>query len=130
MTSFKKIYDFRDDNRWTLLKERVFGTSSAEVGRRPADGLIPGTRGWFKAINNGTIPAHKINGVISRVYMTGHNDFPEFEIDSDGIKTTWVREGDETKYISGRQVVLTYAEQKLKNGHVSRHIIEVKISTD
>ena len=101
-----------------------------ELGSKATDGFTPGTNEWFKAIDNGTIPTLKIEGVITRTFMSGHNDFAEFEIESNGIMSTWNREGDTTKYIEGRKVVLKYAEQKLKNGSVIRHTLEVYTTTD
>src|SRR5687768_14453057 len=100
MKSFKSIYDFRKDNEFIeFVSVRVFGNKSRN---QPIDGLIPGTIEWFAKIDAEQIPLYKVQGVISRVYMTGHNDWPEFEIDSDGVKTGWTRMGNDTEYIVGR----------------------------
>jgi hypothetical protein len=130
MASYKRIYNYRDDNRRTLFNHIPFANSSAEFGAKTADGLNPGTTEWLTAIDDGTIATHKVTGIITRVYVSGHNDYTEFEIDSEGKKTTWPREGDITRYIVGQQIIITYAEQRLRNGQLCRHILQIEISTN
>ena len=52
--------------------------------------------------------------MISEVYMSGHNDFPEFEVDDGTIRTQWMRLGDDSAYIVGRSIRLQYVEMKFK----------------
>jgi hypothetical protein len=131
MTKFNKIYDFSTDNKKIdFLKEFVFTKKFDKIKGQPVDGYIPGTIEWFNAINKGEIPICEISGVISKVYFTGNN-WPLFEIDNNGIKTTWTREGDTKKYIANKKVILRYIKQKLINGHVDIYetILDVKISS-
>lgn len=130
MTSYKKIYDFyTDSKKIEFLREFVFTKKFDKIRGQPVDGYIPGSNEWFTAINEGDIPLYEIKGVISNVYVTGNN-WPLFEIDSNGTKTTWTREGDRTKYITNRLVILRYVKQKLINGHVDIYetTLDVKIS--
>ncbi len=46
--------------------------------------------------------------------MSGHNDWPEFEIDDGAKKTRWTREGSNEMYRVGRRVRLKYVLQKPK----------------
>lgn len=88
MKTFQVLYDFREDKQFIeFLRDWIFAKRFSETEGQPVDGFIPGSTEWFTKIDEGQIPLFKITGVISRVYMTGHNDWPEFEIDSDGVKT-------------------------------------------
>ncbi len=78
------------------LMARVVGQQV--VGQRPAAaadrqkasrgttdfGYVPeiaifGSADWWAAVEDGRIERHMIEGVISRLYMTGHGDWPEVE---------------------------------------------------
>ena len=65
-------------------------------------------------MEEGIIPALTVDGVISQVFMSGHNDWPEFEIDAAGTKTRWTREGKDEMYKVGKRVTLKYVLQKPK----------------
>jgi len=105
----------------------------SHAGYRIENGLLFGTKDWFTAIEQDIIPKHMVKGVISRVYMSGHNDYPEFEVKSDEDETsTWPREGAESAYEVGKYVELIYVEQKYKRptditGPISQCIIQIKI---
>jgi len=133
MKTFIKVYDFREDKEFIkFLKDWLFSKRFSETDGQPEDGFIPGTSEWFMKIDEGQIPLYKIKGVISRVYMTGHNDWPEFEIESNGIRTKWTRMGDQKKFVLGREVIVTFTEQKLINGHVNKYqtTLEIEISNE
>jgi hypothetical protein len=76
------------------------------------DHWLFGSDEWWQAIESGALVVNRIEGSVSRVYMSGHNDFPEFEIDDGNSKTQWERFGDESKYIEGQRVVLEYVQTK------------------
>ena len=71
-----------------------------------------GSEAWWKAIEDGRIPKHEVQGTISRVYMTGHGDWPEFELDTGAVKTRWTRIGDQALYREGREAKVEYVIQK------------------
>ena len=82
-------------------------------------GLVPevalyGSDEWWAAIRDGRIPKHEVTGSISRLYMTGHGDWPEFELDSNGTKTTWTRMGNQAVYAEGKEAKIEYVMQKLR----------------
>jgi len=107
-----KIYDLAQD------KELVSKVQQATMQTKDY-GLVPevalyGSKDWWEAIEKGVIQKHEIVGTISRVYMSGHNDWPEFEIDSDGEKSSWTRVGSDDFYEVGRRIKLVYVVQKAK----------------
>jgi hypothetical protein len=110
---WRKAYDLADD------KDRIDATrrttrSSSIFGLAP-DVEDFGSQAWWQAIENGRIPRHAVSGVIIGLYMTGHGDWPEFEVDSAGIRTRWTRFGDQSLYQQGREARIEYVELKTKN---------------
>jgi hypothetical protein len=85
-----------------------------QYGLVPEHGLF-GSPEWWEAVRKGTIPTVHIDGIISRIFMGSMGDWPEFEIDAGGEKTTWTREGmPREAYAIGRRVCLDYVIQKAK----------------
>jgi hypothetical protein len=66
-------------------------TLNTEGGLALLNGLLCCSPDWFRAIETGDVPSTTLDGVISRVFMSGHNDFPEFEIDAGGQRSRWAR---------------------------------------
>jgi len=111
-SKWTKVYDLAQDKE-LVSKVQKATLETEDYGLVPEVALF-GSEDWWDALTNGIIPKHKVIGVISRVYMSGHNDWPEFEIDSDGEKTTWTRVGVDNFYEVGRKVKLEYVIQKAK----------------
>lgn len=131
--SLKQIYNLKNDSRRIKMVQEASLDKGSRSGLKIENGLLFGTNEWFSAIENGIIPKHVINGIISRVYMSGHNDFPECEIESNKGKTTWMREGIDEAYKVGKRIELIYVEQKFKRpidilGAISKCVIEIKIA--
>ena len=107
-----KIYDLRDD-RYTinLIQDATLHTEDA--GLKVKHGLFGSTE-WWGAIEKGVIPKNRIKGVISRVYMSGHNDFPEFEVTSESGRSSWERNGDDYHFVVGRKIEIVYVTQDFK----------------
>lgn len=102
------------------------------AGYKIENGLLFGTTEWFDAIDNGIILKYLISGSISNIYLSGQNDYTEFEITSDEDKTTWPIKGDNAIYKIGKNITLTYIEQKFKRpsditGLISKCIISIEI---
>jgi hypothetical protein len=138
-----QVYNLRFDD------DHVFKVQSATLGTTGA-GLVPdphlfGSPDWWATIESGELPIHTITGTISRVFLSGHNDYPEFEIDSDGERSCWTRTtssipGCDLKrselanlYRSGACVKLSYVEQRFKTplpgvGECSKCVLEIWIS--
>jgi hypothetical protein len=118
----KKIYDLREDDERIAQVQRATLTTK-DFGLEPEHGLF-GSAEWWRAISDGRIPMHSVNGVISRVFLSGHNDWEEFAIESSGEQTSWNRvtsggpagsPGRVAKgrmYEVGRRVLLKYVLQQ------------------
>ncbi len=131
--NLKQIYNLKDDFRRTKMVQEASLDKNSYAGYKTENGLLFGTKEWFSAIENNIIPKHTVKGFISRVYMSGHNDYPEFEIESNEDKTTWTREGIDESYKVGKSIELVYVEQKYKRptdvtGVISKCVIEIKIA--
>ena len=125
----KEIYNLKYDSAH-IKRVQSASLDKTYNGIKIENGLLFGTEDWFDAIETGLIKTQVISGTISKVYMAGHNDFAEFEIDSDGNKTRWERKGIDDVYIVGRQVELIYAIQTFKRGVPTQCVIKINISAD
>jgi len=107
-----KIYDLKHDSRKiALIQKATLDTKDYGLVPKPA---LFGSAAWWKAIENNGIPIHTVEGIVSRVYMSGHNDYPEFEIDDGQELTQWTREGKDDAYVVGKRVRLMYVFQTPK----------------
>ena len=88
------IYDARKNKRGAKLSQNT--TLNSENGLDLLDGLLCYSPSWFEAIEEGRIPVEKAQGKITRVYVSGHNDYPEFELSEAGNISNWTRYGTET----------------------------------
>jgi hypothetical protein len=125
-----KIYDLkRDQERVRQIQKATLETK--DFGLVPDPALF-GSPEWWQAIKLEKTPVLTIKGVISKVFMSGHNDFPEFEIDDGKQKTQWERRGIEEAYTVGRGVLLKYVIQKFKRSvpglNVSKNVLEIWVS--
>jgi hypothetical protein len=110
--TFTKVYDILEDPREIpAIQNATLNTK--DFGLVPEHGLF-GSEDWWKSVESGAIPVLVTEGMITRLYMTGHNDWPEFEIDSHGQKSSWTRRVDLNAYHPGKQVRVEYVNQKPK----------------
>jgi hypothetical protein len=108
----RKIYDLREDTRAIeTIQDATLNTE--DYGVVSDHGLL-GSDEWWAAIERGDLPVHTVEGVISDVYESGHNDFPQFEVDDGTRKTDWVREGDDSYYVIGAPVRIEYVVERHK----------------
>jgi hypothetical protein len=112
MADWVKVYDLRQDRETIELVQRAT-LKTKDFGLVPEVALF-GSEDWWKAIEDGRIPKHEVRGVISRVLMSGHGDWPEFELESDGEKTRWTRVGERAMYQEGREARIEYVLQKAR----------------
>ena len=112
-TKWIKVYDLSDDDE---LVEKVQNATlnTTDFGLVPEIALY-GSAEWWRAISNGLIQKHEIEGVITSVFSSGDSNWPQFEVDSNGEKTVWTRFGDHGLYEVGRRVKLEYVVQTPKN---------------
>jgi hypothetical protein len=129
----KPIYILKGDVQRIKLIQEASLDKNSHGGYKAINGLLFGTKEWFEAIEKEIITKHLVKGVISKVYMSGHNDYPEFEIESENGKTVWPRFGYDAAYQVGRKIELVYVEQVYKRptditGHISKCVIEIRIA--
>jgi hypothetical protein len=132
MSELVKIYDLSLDSR-EIEQVQQATLSTKDYGLKPIPALF-GSPEWWKSIESGVLPVHTIVGKISRVYMSGHNDFPEFEIDDGQIKTKWMRRGEASAYVVGRGIRIRYVEMKFKKSFgsspISRSVLTIEVETE
>ena len=107
-----KVYDLSEDRETIELIQKA-SLRTRDFGLVPEIALF-GSDEWWAAVSDGRIPRHKIEGTINRLYMTGHGDWPEFEILSGDEVTRWTRMGIPSAYGVGRKVRLEYVIQRLR----------------
>jgi hypothetical protein len=126
-----KVYDLAQDQDTIALVQKA-SLQTHDFGFLPEIALF-GSKEWWAAVEDGRIPRHVVEGVISRVYMSGHGDRPEFEIESGGQITRWTRFGDQKVYKAGRRVRLEYVLQRPKkpwrSGEIEQ-ILQIVIEED
>ncbi len=93
------IFDIREDKRTNLIQERI---KKGDKSYRTNWGLF-GTDDWLDNLHNDNLII-LIQGTISKLIMTGHNDFPEFEIESGTEKFQFERLGLDKYYQIGRKI--------------------------
>ena len=115
MANLTKIYDLRDNtneyNRQSIKGIQHATLHTKDFGLVPEHGLF-GSDEWWAAVGNDTIPKITVEGIITDVYMSGHNDYPEFELTSEQGKTTWG--GGFEAIVKGRRAKVVYIQQKFK----------------
>jgi hypothetical protein len=132
MAIFRQTYKLKDDKEAIKRLQVVSADKNSNFGLKTENELLVGSHEWFSAIDTARIEKQTIKGEISKVFMSGHNDYPEFEIDSNGVKTNWTGEGKEEHYKVGRKIELIYVTQKFKRpidilGTTTKLIIEIRI---
>ena len=80
-----QVYGLRFDHDY-VAKVQEATLNTADAGLLPEPHLY-GSPEWWSTVETGGIPIHTVAGTISKVFMSGHNDWPEFEIDEAGVKT-------------------------------------------
>ena len=85
-----RIYDLRHDGDHVAAVQKAT-LSTTDFGLVPEHGLF-GSDEWWQAVDSGEIPTHVSEGRISRVFMSGHNDYPEFTVGG----RSWTRQTSET----------------------------------
>ncbi len=132
MEKMTEIYNLRNDKRRITSTQNASLNERSDSGLKVQNGLLFGSEEWFVAVETGGIKNHILNGVISKVFTSGHGDFPEFEIETEHGKTSWMRVGLDSEYKVGRKIELTYVEQQYKRpiavlGPISKCVTQIKI---
>ena len=107
-----EVYDLLQDRETVALIQKA-SQQTADFGFIPEVAVF-GTDEWWDAVENGRIERHAIEGVITRLYMSGHGDWPEFEVQSGNEVTRWTRLGNQNVYRVGKLIRIEYVLQRLK----------------
>ena len=140
MSRLTQIYSLREDRDHINAVQRAT-LETTDLGLVP-DPWLFGSLDWWEGVGSGDIPIQTVVGQISHVFMSGHNDYPEFEIDDGASKTHWTRQTSEVPgsalsrrqmadlYREGARVRLSYVLQRFKKplaglGPHSKCVIEI-----
>jgi len=107
-----KVYDLREDAAYVAAIQHAT-LFTRDFGLKPIHGLF-GSDEWWRAIEHGELPKQVLEGEISRVFMSGHNGYPEFTVSAGGKKTDWTRQGEERYYKVGKWARITYVIEEFK----------------
>ena len=131
----KIVYRLREDKRIIQLIQDA-SLHRDDAGLKQTHGLF-GSKVWWEHTEDGTLPVITIRGVITRVFMSGHNDWLEFEMTTDtGEKLRWTRKangsGRDDDYKVDHKVEVDYAIQKFKKvcralGEDSHCVLAIRI---
>ena len=132
MAELISAYKFQEDKEAIKRLQEVSSDPKSDYGLKTENGLLIGTKEWFQAIEDGRLSKETIRGTISKVYMSGHNDWPEFEMENDSGKSTWTREGNDKLYQVGKLIEIDYVIQKYKRpwdmlGPTTKKVVEIRI---
>tara|TARA_Y100000815_G_C13332794_1_gene496691 strand:+ start:68 stop:472 length:405 start_codon:yes stop_codon:yes gene_type:complete len=132
MTELISVYKFQEDKEAIKRLQEVSSDTKSVYGLKTENGLLIGTKEWFQATEDGRLSKETIRGTISKVYMSGHNDWPEFEMENESGKSTWTREGNDKLYQVGKLVEIDYVIQKYKRpwdmlGPTTKKVVEIRI---
>lgn len=132
MTEFLTIYKFRDNKEAIERLQEVSSDPKSIHGLKVENELLAGAKEWFLATEDGRIPIETLEGRISKVYMSGHNDYPEFEIESKEGLSTWTKQGHDSLYQVGKLVEIDFVIQKYKRpwdmlGPTTKLVLEIRI---
>ncbi len=104
------VYNIISDQRTKIIQNQII---EKKLNYRTKFGFF-GTVDWLKNLRKeGKIEV--LEGTISRIFMSGHNDFPMFEIQSDNRNYEFERLGDSQKYVLGKKVLI----ETTKNQYIS-----------
>jgi hypothetical protein len=90
--------------------------TTLDYGIAVTHGLF-GSDAWWDEIDTGHLATRTLRGRIMRVYMAGHNDWPEFEMKSDDdTLSRWERSCDRPEddrlFVVGRRVEIDIVLQR------------------
>jgi len=94
-----QAYSLEKDREY-IERVQMATVQSGEFAIRCDHGLF-GSQQWWDAIRDATVPTHRVDGVIVQIYRRG--DWPEFEIEADGERSTWALDGDAGRYAVGKR---------------------------
>jgi hypothetical protein len=107
---FVEVYNLSRDRAY--IEQLQLAVAQSSEFALASDHGLPGSKQWWDAIGDGTIPALTVEGQVVDTRVVAN--WPEFEIDTDGERTTWCLEGDIQTYRVGQQAKVEYVLQRLQ----------------
>ena len=131
------MYDLREDQQYVQSVQQA-------TLNRPGFGLDPdpalfGSDEWWQAVADGRIPNKVETGAVGDVRWGSMGDWPEWRfLSDDGRETTWTREGDHTRYVTGLRARVHVATVRWKadshpvrkQGRNPEHEILIKVELE
>jgi hypothetical protein len=102
---FYEAYSFQRDREY-IERLQAATVQQGEFALRSDNGLV-GSKAWWEAVRDETIPTSRVEGEIVDIRLNA-GSWPEFEVDSDGVSSTWCLEGDIKSYCVGGKVRVEY----------------------
>ena len=112
-----EVYSLKRDEKRSAKIQRA-SLAPVGYGYEQTNGLFASPE-WWQSIESGSLPIHKISGVITRTLMSSMNDWPSCEVTSDeGEVTKWTREAQDATlaqlYRVGARIEIQYVIQKFR----------------
>jgi hypothetical protein len=109
------VYQLRRDKQRIEAVQRATA-ATRKFGVMRTHGLF-GSDQWWQKVESGKLPIRTVSGVITRLYMGGMRDTPEFILRSDdGKESSWLRQANSEEldgfYGEGRQIEIDYVLQR------------------
>jgi hypothetical protein len=107
------VYDLRENRQYVESVQHA-------TFNRPGYGLDPnpalfGSDEWWQSVADGRVPSKVEEGVVADVRWGSMGDWPEWRfLSDDGRETTWTREGDHTRYVTGLRARIRVATVRWK----------------
>lgn len=114
------------------ILQQASNNESTEFGLKIENRLLVGTAEWFEAIEKGLIELKTLKGKIAKVFMSGHNDWPECKVESDEGLSNWTRLGTDEYYVEGKRIEIDFVFQKFNKpvpvlGETTKRVIQIRI---
>lgn len=107
-----KIYDLLEESEEIRITQKAsLEGSDYGLSKEPA---LFGSKKWWNLIGTDVLPLHLIEGVITDIYLSGHCDYPQFEVNDGKRKTQWEIFGDQSNYLLGSNIRIDYVEMEFK----------------
>lgn len=105
---YTQTYDLVRDREY-VERLQLAMVEGSEFALESQHGLF-GPKRWWQAVRDGSIARHRVDGEIVDVRLNGN--WPEFEVDVRGGRTSWCLEGDVERYRIGCGVRIDYVVQR------------------
>ena len=107
-SDFIQAYDLERDREYVERLQKAC-VEKSEFALKSDHGLF-GTKAWWNAIRQGDIATHQVEGTI--IAITKQAGWPEFELATGGVRSTWALDGKVEAYKVGKQARVDYVKQE------------------